>query len=120
MKDNERTAVLDAARRLDAAAQKIGAAYRDLTAGLAEAHRATFHENGKEAVDDLTATIGNNRLEDEVAGLLVSVGLKDVMQVPRIRGVTPLADFYPRWKQRIEGLPTTSGRSHSRETHTHA
>jgi hypothetical protein len=113
MKDNERTIVLDAAKRVDAAAQKLGAAYRDLTAGIAEALRASFHAGGKEAADDLNAVVGNGRLAEEVAGLLVAVGLNDVIQAPRARGVTPVADFYPRWKERIDRVPESPSRSRS-------
>jgi hypothetical protein len=112
MKEEDRTIVLDAAQRIDAAAHQLGAAYRELSEGLARAGRAAYHERGKNAAEDFSAVVGQGRVTEEVAGLLVAVGMADVLKVQLARSVVGVDDFYPRWKARIDALPEHSSRSH--------
>lgn len=111
MKDDDRTIVLDAARRIDAAAQQLGVAYRDMSESLALLGRKAYSENGRNAAEDFASACGQSRVEEEVAGVLLTVGLRDVLSAPIVRNAIPVADFYPRWKARIATLPESSSRS---------
>ncbi len=70
---------LEAAREIQDGIDAAGAGYRKILPVIAEfAHRA-YNSGGGGSVDDLVLHVGQERIKTDICGLLVAVGMGDVL-----------------------------------------
>lgn len=93
-------ALLDAATRIQAAADDLAAAYRDLTRTLGEYRRAAWQQAGEAGASDVNAIAAPERVAAEVVGVLVAAGLEEVLE-QHAGTPTPVRDFTQRWGDRL-------------------
>lgn len=93
-----------AARDIETAAPAFCSAVINFSRGVAEKHSEAFRQGGPAGADDVNAVASGQRIAQEVLGVLLAGGLRDLLATAGCAtSLPPVSDFATRWERRIAG-----------------
>jgi hypothetical protein len=87
---------------VETTAAAFAASVTAFTAAIEEKRTAAYQQAGKAGVADVEAHASSKRVEAQIAGLLIGLGLKRILRRNNV-AVTPVTDFAARWAALEDG-----------------